>query len=113
MQKLSRILSPDFNPRDLIAVAPEWRRADFKRAVFYLSGRLKAQGVQAAALWFDDAALFASDDYGETWTRFDAPFSCGGNQSGRGCGERMCVNPNNNKEVWFGSRDSGLWKTCG
>ena len=47
----------------------------------------------------DDAALFASDDYGETWTRFDAPFSCGGNQSGRGCGERMCVNPNNNKEV--------------
>ena len=59
MQKLSRILSPDFNPRDLIAVAPEWRRADFNRAVFYLSGRLKAQGVQAAALWFDDAALFA------------------------------------------------------
>ena len=59
MQKLSRILSPDFNPRDLIAVAPEWRRADFNRAVFYLSGRLKAQGVQTAALWFDDAALFA------------------------------------------------------
>lgn len=57
------------------------------------------------------AALFASDDYGETWTRFDVPFGCGGNQSGRGCGERMQVNPNNNKEVWFGSRDSGLWKT--
>ena len=59
----------------------------------------------------DSAGLFASDDYGETWTRFDVPFGCGGNQSGRGCGERMCVNPNNNKEVWFGSRDSGLWKT--
>ena len=59
----------------------------------------------------DDAALFASDDYGETWTRFDAPFSCGGNQSGRGCGERMCVNPNTNTEVWFGSSDSCLWKT--
>lgn len=59
----------------------------------------------------DDAALFASDDYGETWTRFDVPFGCGGNQSGRGCGERMQVNPNNNKEVWFGSRDSGLWRT--
>lgn len=59
----------------------------------------------------DAAALFASDDYGETWTRFDAPFGCGGNQSGRGCGEKMQVNPNNNKEVWFGSRDSGLWKT--
>ena len=59
----------------------------------------------------DSAGLFASDDYGETWTRFDVPFGCGGNQSGRGCGERMCVNPNNHKEVWFGSRDSGLWKT--
>ena len=59
----------------------------------------------------DDAALFASDDYGETWTRFDVPFGCGGNQSGRGCGERMQVNPNDNKEVWFGSRDSGLWWT--
>ncbi|MBP7258533.1 MAG: AMP-binding protein, partial [Neisseria sp.] len=59
MQKLSRILSPDLNPHDLIAVAPEWRRADFNRAVFYLSGRLKVQGMQTAALWFDDAALFA------------------------------------------------------
>lgn len=59
----------------------------------------------------DPGALFASEDYGETWTRFDAPFSCGGNQSGRGCGERMSVNPKNNKEVWFGSRDKGLWKT--
>lgn len=59
----------------------------------------------------DDAALFASDDYGETWTRYDVPFGCGGNQSGRGCGERMQVNPNANNEVWFGSRDSGHWKT--
>lgn len=59
----------------------------------------------------DPAALFASDDYGETWTRFDVPFNCGGNQSGRGCGERMCVNPNNNREVWFGTRSDGLWKT--
>lgn len=59
----------------------------------------------------ENAGLFASEDYGETWTRFDAPFGCGGNQSGRGCGERMQVNPKNNKQIWFGSRDSGLWKT--
>lgn len=66
----------------------------------------------AGGTYINDAAgLFASDDYGETWTRFDAPFGCGGNQSGRGCGERMQVNPRNNKQVWFGSRDSGLWKT--
>ena len=59
----------------------------------------------------NSAGLFASDDYGETWTRFDAPFGCGGNQSGRGCGERMQVNPNNNKQIWFGSRNAGLWKS--
>lgn len=59
----------------------------------------------------DPAALFASDDYGETWIKYDVPFNCGGNQSGRGCGERMRVNPKNNKEVWFGTRASGLWKT--
>ncbi len=58
-----------------------------------------------------EAALFASDDYGETWTKVDVPFSCGGNQSGRGTGERMMVNPNNNKEVWMGTRNAGLWKT--
>lgn len=59
----------------------------------------------------DDGAIFASDDYGDTWTQVDMPFGCGGNQSGRGTGERLCVNPENNKEIWFGSRDSGMWKS--
>ncbi|MGN0592198.1 MAG: WD40/YVTN/BNR-like repeat-containing protein [Ruminococcus sp.] len=59
-----------------------------------------------------DGAMFASDDYGETWTQVDVPFSCGGNQSGRGTGERLMVNPNDNKEVWMGTRNAGLWKTA-
>lgn len=59
MQKLTEILSPELPQSDLIAVNPDWTRADFNRAVFYLAGRLKAEKVQTAALWFDDAAQFA------------------------------------------------------
>ncbi len=56
---LTQILSPAHDPADLIATFPTWTRADFNRAVFLLSGRLKTANVQTAALWFDDAALFA------------------------------------------------------
>lgn len=56
-------------------------------------------------------AMFASDDYGETWTQVDVPFECGGNQSGRGTGERLMVDPTNNNEIWMGTRKSGLWKS--
>ena len=59
----------------------------------------------------DNGALLASDDYGETWSRFDLTFGCGGNNSGRGVGERLCVDPVNNSNVYFGSRNNGLWKS--
>ena len=58
-----------------------------------------------------NGAIFSSDDYGETWTRFDLEFGCGGNQSGRGVGERLAVDPKDNKNVYFGSRSNGLWKS--
>ena len=56
---LTQILSPTLPQTDLTAANPAWTRADFNRVVFYISGRLKAQRVQTAALWFEDAALFA------------------------------------------------------
>ena len=59
----------------------------------------------------ENGALIASDDYGETWTRFDLPFGCGGNNSGRGVGERLRVDPVDNSNIYFGSRNSGLWKS--
>ena len=59
MHLLTQILSPALPPTDLIATQPNWTRTDFNRAVFQLSGSLKTHNVQAAALWFDDAALFA------------------------------------------------------
>ena len=59
MNRLTHLLSPQLPPTDWMATNPAWTRADFNRAVFYISGRLKAQRVQTAALWFEDAALFA------------------------------------------------------
>lgn len=59
----------------------------------------------------DPGALLASDDYGKTWYQFDTEFSCGGNQSGRGTGERLKVDPVNNKNIYFGSRNAGMWKS--
>ena len=59
MHPLTQILSPALPPTDLIATQPNWIRADFNRAVFQLSSSLKTHNVQSAALWFDDAALFA------------------------------------------------------
>lgn len=57
--RLTQILSPDLCQDGLIAANPDWTRADFNRAAFYLSNRLKSQNIQTAALWFEDAALFA------------------------------------------------------
>lgn len=58
-----------------------------------------------------NGAVLASEDYGATWAQVDMPFSCGGNCSGRGVGERMMVNPQNNSEIWLGTRNAGLWKS--
>lgn len=59
MYRLTRMLSPDLPPHDLMAVSPDWTRAEFGRAVFALSYELRQKGVRTAALWFDDAANFA------------------------------------------------------
>ena len=59
----------------------------------------------------ENGAILASDDYGNTWKQFDLDFGCGGNNSGRGVGERLKVDPKNNKNIYFGSRNEGLWKS--
>ncbi|WP_107688356.1 AMP-binding protein [Neisseria wadsworthii] len=59
MNTLTNILLPNTLSNNLIATDPDWTRADFNRAVICLSGRLKTQNVQTAALWFEDAAFFA------------------------------------------------------
>ena len=44
-----------------------------------------------------DGAILRSSDRGKTFARTNVPFKFGGNEDGRGNGERMSVDPNNGK----------------
>ncbi|KAK2758283.1 Xyloglucanase [Arachnomyces sp. PD_36] len=59
-----------------------------------------------------NGSIISSADGGETWTFTDLPFKVGGNMPGRGMGERLAVDPNNNEIIYFGARSgNGLWKS--
>lgn len=60
---------------------------------------------------FSRAAIFRSDDQGRTWQKTDVPFKMGGNETGRFNGERLAVSPIDGKELFFGTRRDGLWKS--
>jgi len=55
--------------------------------------------------------MLVSEDYGDTFTRINMPFKMGGNMPGRGAGERLAIDPNDNKIVYFGSFGDGLWRS--
>ncbi len=57
------------------------------------------------------AAILRSNDRGNTFERTDAPFRMGANEPGRGNGERLAVDPNDGKILFFGSRHDGLWRS--
>ncbi len=56
--------------------------------------------------------MLSSEDYGRTWRRTPMPFRMGGNEAGRGNGERLAVDPNDNRVLFFGSRKDGLWRSA-
>jgi len=58
-----------------------------------------------------NGAILRSSDHGKTFQRTDMPFKMGGNENGRGNGERMAVDPNNGNIIYLGSRNNGLWKS--
>ncbi|KAG5718590.1 Xyloglucanase [Termitomyces sp. T112] len=56
--------------------------------------------------------ILVSTDYGATFTPSLLPFKVGGNMPGRGMGERLAVDPNDNAILFFGARSGhGLWKS--
>jgi xyloglucan-specific exo-beta-1,4-glucanase len=61
----------------------------------------------------DNGAIIRSSDYGATWSFTNLTFKVGGNMPGRGMGERLAIDPNNNKVLFFGARSgNGLWKSA-
>jgi len=58
-----------------------------------------------------DGAILRSSDQGHTFQRSNVPIKFGGNEAGRGNGERMAVDPNDGRILFLGTRHSGLWKS--
>lgn len=67
--------------------------------------------VAAGMYRFNPSAMLRSRDKGKTWDIFPVSFRMGGNEDGRGVGERLAVDPNNNSILYFGSRHDGLWRS--
>ena len=57
---MTRMFDINFSDNTPIALDPLWTRADFIRTVHTLSFKLTQNNIRSAALWFDDAALFAA-----------------------------------------------------
>jgi len=60
----------------------------------------------------NNGSILKSTDQGNTWTSYNLPFKVGGNMPGRGMGERLAIDPNNNNILYLGARSgNGLWKS--
>ena len=80
------------------SIAPDPRNAD----IVYM-----AAGMGAS----QPAAILRSIDRGRSWRTTPVPFAMGGNENGRGMGERLAVDPNDPRTLFFGSRHDGLWRS--
>ena len=58
-----------------------------------------------------NGAILRSGDRGKTFQRTSVPFKMGGNENGRGNGERMRVDPNDGNIIYLGTRQAGLWRS--
>src|ERR1043165_2322529 len=60
----------------------------------------------------NNGAILRSGDRGATWKTFKLPFKNGGNMPGRGMGERLAVDPHDNRNVYFAAEGgNGLWRS--
>lgn len=57
------------------------------------------------------SAILRSSDRGDHWDVFPVPFKMGGNEEGRGLGERLAVDPNQTSVLYFGTRYDGLQRS--
>lgn len=71
-------------------------------AIVYMAAGMNAAG---------EAAIFRSTDRGTHWRVTSVPFAMGGNEDGRGLGERLAIDPLRHDTLLFGSRHDGLWRS--
>ena len=56
-----------------------------------------------------NGCIMYSYDYGKNWTKVDmGNMTMGGNDWGRNTGERLCIDPNDNSIIYYGSHSKGL-----
>lgn len=58
-----------------------------------------------------NGGFLVSTNQGAGFKSYAAPFRMGSNDNGRGGGERLQVNPFKSNELYFGTRQNGLWKS--
>jgi xyloglucan-specific exo-beta-1,4-glucanase len=80
------------------SIAPDPSNPD----VVYIAAGMGAWGA---------ASIQRSADRGATWAVVPVPFKMGGNEDGRGLGERLAVDPANTATLYFGSRHDGLQRS--
>ncbi|MFE9749064.1 cellulose binding domain-containing protein [Saccharothrix saharensis] len=62
--------------------------------------------------WDGNGAVLRSRDRGRTWETTPLPFKLGGNMPGRGIGERLVVDPNDNRVLYLAAPSGrGLWRS--
>ncbi|MGQ4388548.1 RICIN domain-containing protein [Streptomyces sp. SAS_270] len=61
--------------------------------------------------WAGNGALLRSTDRGRTFKRTELPFKLGGNEPGRGAGERLVIDPADHGTLLLGTRKNGLWRS--
>ncbi|MFC5665268.1 RICIN domain-containing protein [Kitasatospora misakiensis] len=61
--------------------------------------------------WAGNGAILRSSDRGRTFQRTDLPFKLGGNEDGRGAGERLVIDPADHNTLLLGTRKNGLWRS--
>ncbi|KAG8990054.1 hypothetical protein FRB94_004006 [Tulasnella sp. JGI-2019a] len=60
----------------------------------------------------NNGTLLISNNQGSTFKAVPLPFKVGGNMPGRGAGERLVIDPNNNSVLYLGARSGhGLYKS--
>ncbi|MGW1675626.1 RICIN domain-containing protein [Streptomyces sp. NPDC002324] len=61
--------------------------------------------------WAGNGAILRSTDRGRTFKRAELPFKLGGNEDGRGAGERLVIGPSDHGTLLLGTRRNGLWRS--